>query len=239
MSQQAPILALEGSESTCSVALRVNETTFEINHNQARSHADLLLESVHQLLTEHNIKGPSLGRIVVARGPGAFTGLRICIAIAQGLGFSWNKVLTPISTLKALAFAAYQTKSVKRVYAALDARMDEIYIAGFEFSEHAASQNILSEQVIAPEHLLSLNPKLITDTPYLGIGSGWKYQTTLEQQLGSATQILKDQPLKASQLITFAITKQAELSTCNATALEPTYLRNEVAKKQPKQVRNE
>ena len=86
-----------------------------------------------------------LDAIAFGRGPGAFTGLRTACSVAQGLAFGAAKPVLPIDSLMAIAEDARRSApddalgltdaSPLRVWAVLDARMNEIYAAEYEYGE--------------------------------------------------------------------------------------------------------
>lgn len=68
-----------------------------------RSRNEKLLPAVDSLLREAGLEIGDVERIVVTRGPGSFTGVRIGLATAQGLGFATGAELWPIGTHRAVA----------------------------------------------------------------------------------------------------------------------------------------
>jgi tRNA threonylcarbamoyladenosine biosynthesis protein TsaB len=67
-----------------------------------------------------------LDGIAASIGPGAFTGVRISVAVAQGLAFGAGLRVVPVSTLEALALQTVQSGG-RLALACLDARMGEVY----------------------------------------------------------------------------------------------------------------
>jgi tRNA threonylcarbamoyladenosine biosynthesis protein TsaB len=87
------------------------------------------------LLDEAGVALAELDAIAFGRGPGAFTGLRVACAVAQGLAFGAGKPVLPIDTLLAVAEDARADAPSLRVWAMLDARMNEIYAAEYAFDD--------------------------------------------------------------------------------------------------------
>jgi len=83
---------------------------------------------VRNLLSEAGVDQSQLDAIAFGMGPGAFTGLRMACGVAQGMALGLGISVLPISTLLALA----QGSGHERVVAALDARMNQIYLAAYE-----------------------------------------------------------------------------------------------------------
>jgi len=122
------LLAFETATEACSVAVLVDGEVHERFGIAPRRHAELALPWAEQLLAEAGMAKSQLDAIAVGRGPGAFTGVRLAIAIAQGIALALDRPLLPVSTLAALAMRA---PGEGDVLAAIDARMGEIYAASF------------------------------------------------------------------------------------------------------------
>lgn len=129
----AAILALETSSDACSVALRVGETVYLEEHDEARAHARVLLPTIEGLLREAGLACADLDGILYGCGPGSFTGLRIGCAVAQGLAWAHELPTLGVSSLALLAEVALRDADAAAVgvLTVLDARMDECYVAAF------------------------------------------------------------------------------------------------------------
>lgn len=126
------ILAFDTSTELCSVALGDGETWRERVEVAGQRHSELLLPAVDALLGAAGVTLAQLDGIAFGAGPGSFTGLRIACGVAQGLALGSGRLLVGVSTLEAIAEAAWQHHGASRVVAALDARMHEVYIAAYE-----------------------------------------------------------------------------------------------------------
>ena len=100
------LLAFETATEACSVALWVDGAVRERFELAPRRHAELSLPWAEQLLAEAGIAKSQLDAIAVGRGPGAFTGVRLAIAIGQGIALALDRPIVPVSTLAALAMRA-------------------------------------------------------------------------------------------------------------------------------------
>jgi tRNA threonylcarbamoyladenosine biosynthesis protein TsaB len=122
------LLAFETATEACSVALWIDGEVRERFGVAPRQHAELALPWAEALLAEAGIARSQLDAIAVGRGPGAFTGVRLAVALGQGIALALDRPVVPVSTLAALAMQA----EGERILAAIDARMGEVYVAGFE-----------------------------------------------------------------------------------------------------------
>ena len=97
-----------------------------------------LIPAIETLMAEADLKFAELEAIAFGRGPGSFTGLRTACAVAQGLGFGAGVPLLPVDTLLAVAEEARAQQAPQaarlRVLALLDARMDELYAAPYDYA---------------------------------------------------------------------------------------------------------
>ena len=116
-----------------------------------------LIPVIQRLMAQARLQFSDLDAIAFGCGPGSFTGLRTACAVAQGLAFGANLKVLPVDTLLSLAEEARAAHAASRpryqVLALLDARMDEMYAAGYVFDSGHWTQH-LHCQLIRPENLL-------------------------------------------------------------------------------------
>lgn len=125
------ILAFDTATWTCSVALvRDGLVLAERSERTGASHAGTLPRLVDAVLRMASERLEGGDAVAVSIGPGSFTGLRIGLSFAKGLGFAAGLRLVGVPTLDALALAAPPWEG--RLCAALDARKQEIYAAVYE-----------------------------------------------------------------------------------------------------------
>ena len=79
---------------------------------------------------------------------GSFSGVRINAAVTQALAWSNDLPVIPVSTLQALAQAAYRLHGLTEVSAVLDARMSEVYIASYQLDTQGIMQPVDDEQLL-------------------------------------------------------------------------------------------
>jgi len=170
-------LAIDASTEACSVALQVNGKLYTRYDLCPQSHSLQLLPMVDELLKEADIKLSQCDGLIFGRGPGSFTGVRIGVGVAQGLAFAADIPVVGVSSLQAMAQLAFIKYQQTKVFAAIDARMGEVYNGYFILDENNIMQEqILADQngeaVTAPERVSSRLTDVIT-LPVYGVGTGW------------------------------------------------------------------
>src|ERR1700722_20898978 len=120
------LLALDAATENCSVALLLPGGVLERSCESGKAYAEQLLAMVAEVLAEGQLALTDLDGIAASIGPGAFTGVRVSVAVAQGLAFGAALRVVPVSTLEALALRALSEPGTpQQAIACLDARMRE------------------------------------------------------------------------------------------------------------------
>jgi len=217
------LLAFELSTEACSVAVHVDGQVLERFEVAPRRHAALGLPWAEALLAEAGIARSQLDAIALGRGPGAFTGVRLAIALAQGIALALDRPLLPVSTLQVLAMRAPAHAS--DVLAAIDARMGEVYVARYQRVD-GVPQLQDSERVCAPEAVL-LPEGLVCHA----VGSGFAAADgAIVRRLGPALQSVDASALpRASDVLALAVPAFVRGEGIAAERVEPAYLRDNVA----------
>jgi len=120
------VLAVDSATEACSVALLSGDELIGRYAEVGRSHAQQILGMVDAVLAEAEVARSMLDGIAASIGPGAFTGVRISVAVTQGLAFGADLQVVPVSTLEALAYQRLGNGTARGL-ACLDARMGEVY----------------------------------------------------------------------------------------------------------------
>ncbi len=82
------LLALDTSTDACSAAVLADGAVLERYEWAPRRHAALILPMVEAVLAEAGLDPRRLDAVAFGRGPGAFTGVRIAVGVAQGIAFA-------------------------------------------------------------------------------------------------------------------------------------------------------
>jgi tRNA threonylcarbamoyladenosine biosynthesis protein TsaB len=132
----ATLIAFDAATERTTVALRHGERVFAYDGEGGAKASATLLPAIFRLLGEAGIVLADLDAIAFGRGPGAFTGLRTACSVAQGLAFGAGKQVLAIDSLLAVAEDARAAGLVPgRVWALIDARMEQIYAAEYEHAD--------------------------------------------------------------------------------------------------------
>lgn len=167
------ILALDTSSDACSAALLIDDKITEKFIVVPQQHTKYILPMIAELLADAKLELSQLDAIAFGCGPGSFTGIRLAASVAQGLAFGAKISVVPISTLRALAQRSFTQFSIKKALVAIDARMKELYLGGYQLSEDGFMEPVLADILISPEKtanvVLSLNGE-----DWVKIGRGWE-----------------------------------------------------------------
>jgi tRNA threonylcarbamoyladenosine biosynthesis protein TsaB len=218
------ILALETSTEACSVAILNTHGICEVHELAPRQHTDLLFTMVERVLAEAGITRHALDLIAFGQGPGAFTGVRVAAAVAQGIALARDLPLAPISTLAALAVGGARLHGGRQVLAALDARRDEIYLAALRFSDDDdLGELVIADCVIAPEAVTVATPAM-----WLAVGNGWPvYAARFAPDIAAIARAPLLHP-HAADVARLGAALQARGATVGVAQALPLYLRGAV-----------
>ena len=215
------LLALETANEQCSICL-VNDSQnvfFSLN-DQLKAQTKTLLPMIEQGLQQNGWSTDQLDVIAFSRGPGSFSGVRINAAVTQALAWANDLPVIPVSTLQALAQAAYREHGLTQVTAVLDARMQEVYVANFVLDQ----QDIM--QAISEEKLLSYADAQ-AEIQFIAVGSG-AHLLHPETTFGNISPTAED-------IAKIAVCFAAKQQWVTAEQALPVYLRDNAWKKIPEQ----
>lgn len=174
MANRLNILAFDTSSEVCTVALlqtqAEGESLVTLDHRHApKQHTQLILPMIDGVLSNAGIAISDLSAIAVGVGPGSFTGCRLAVSVAQALGLAHHLPLIPVSSMAAMAMAAYLSEGHQWVLVSLDARTEQVYAAGY----HITSEN--EYNCIIPEQIYPVNAFTWPEQPlWVGVGDGFK-----------------------------------------------------------------
>lgn len=204
--------AIETSTEWCSVAVWADGEIAALERRAGHRHSEFALPMLESLL-----KGSSIDAVAFGAGPGAFTGLRIACALAQGLAFARGLPVIGISTLEALA----QECGAPRVAACIDARMREVYYAALE-RRAGGWREVIAAQCVPPR---SAPPP--PGRGWVGCGSGFEvYREEMKGKVELARPEIHPTAVAVAEL---AAPRLAAGEGVDAAQAAPVYLRDKVA----------
>jgi tRNA threonylcarbamoyladenosine biosynthesis protein TsaB len=124
------VLALDTALGACSAAVtRDGQTLAALSEPMTRGHQERLASLVRETMLEAGVAFADLDRIGVTVGPGSFTGLRVGLAFAKGLGLALGKPCVGVGVLEALAAS---NPGQGLTAAVIDAKRGQVYIQIFD-----------------------------------------------------------------------------------------------------------
>ncbi|RUO73460.1 tRNA (adenosine(37)-N6)-threonylcarbamoyltransferase complex dimerization subunit type 1 TsaB [Idiomarina ramblicola] len=216
------LLAIDTSTENCSVALQWHAEFFSDAIESPREHSQRLLPFVEHVLQQAKADLSQLDGLVVGVGPGSFTGVRIGVSMAQGLAFSSELPVFPVSSLQALAQQAIRKHQAEAVVACIDARMGEVYYALYRNIDGVA-EPITQPAVAEPSATLFAEHDI---QGFYTAGTGWD---NYSDRLDPGNQLKHNSDCRlplAEDMLTIAA--KSDITAVDAESLEPLYVRNEV-----------
>ncbi|MBO1628400.1 tRNA (adenosine(37)-N6)-threonylcarbamoyltransferase complex dimerization subunit type 1 TsaB [Bacillus arachidis] len=182
------VLAIDTSNYVMGVSLiDGNIVVGEIITNLTKNHSVRLMPAVEQLLKECSVKPKELDKIVVAAGPGSYTGVRIGVTVAKTLAWSLQIPIVGVSSLEVVAANGSNFEGV--ICPLFDGRRGQIYTGLYTYKEEQLSSIEEDRIVLIVDWLQMLKDK---GQPVLFIGND------VEQHKETIVEYLGDQAVFAS-----------------------------------------
>jgi tRNA threonylcarbamoyladenosine biosynthesis protein TsaB len=150
------ILAIETATTACAIALRLDSgEEYEAVLDTQRHHTETLTPGIRDVLARVRLAPKDLDRVVVDRGPGLYTGLRVGVATAIGLSLGASADLVSVTSLELLAHGAGRLGARGRFVSVVDGRRGELFVQTFSLAEGGV--DVLSEPgVTTPAALIDV-----------------------------------------------------------------------------------
>lgn len=227
-------LAMDTSNNVLAVAILKNRTVIgEFITNLKKNHSVRLMPAIDLLMEEVGVESNQLEKIVVAKGPGSYTGVRIGLTTAKTLAWALNVPLIGVSSLESLA---YQTRFYNGLICPFfDARRGMVYIGGYEWNQNKMSKTLEETNILMTDWLdilVKQNKEVLFLSPDIG-----QYKELIKEKMGQLAIIPEDSfhIARASDLA-FAGEHHAAVSP---HVLTPNYLRMAEAEAKWKQAQEE
>ena len=216
------LLAVDTASEACAVGVSAGGRHFTRFELTPRRHTECVLPWCDELLAQAGIGKGDLNGSAVGIGPGAFTGVRLAVSLAQGMALALELPVVPVSTLACIAQAQNHDGPIAVL---MDARMGECYVGFYQKTDGIVSA-IAAERLLKPEQI-----HLPFDADWIGVGSALSsYAAQLPQSLMAAFKhtdaTCLPQPEALLQLAEYGFRQG---SAVPPECIEPAYLRDKVA----------
>jgi tRNA threonylcarbamoyladenosine biosynthesis protein TsaB len=167
-------LAIDTAAPRLQLGLLLDDGRTDVSVDEiATGHAELIFGRIAELLERNGLGYADLDRVVTTTGPGSFTGLRIGLSAARGVGLARSIPVVGVSSLVALSLGTTGPATVL-----LDARRDEAYFQTFAGPGQPMTEGDLVPMVIAQAAIVP-GTTLIT-SPFIDIAALARYGATLD-----------------------------------------------------------
>ena len=125
------ILAIDTALDACAATVLDTATSKVIaleSQAMKRGHAEALMPLIARVMKQSGVAFDALDRIAVTTGPGSFTGLRVGLSAARGIGLAAGKPVVGVTTLSAYAAPIVSDSGEQPIISAIDARHDHVYL---------------------------------------------------------------------------------------------------------------
>lgn len=147
-------LLIDTSNQPLSVAvMQDNQLLSELNSNLKKNHSAQLMPAIESVIKESGIGKKEIDAIIVAQGPGSYTGLRIGVTVAKTLAYALDAKLYGVSSLAALA--ATVDERAELIVPLFDARREAVYTGVYQYQSGQLKQ-IIEDQYLPITDLLTI-----------------------------------------------------------------------------------
>jgi len=218
------LLAIDTSSPACSVAACRDDDVTGEHIEGAREHTRILVPMIHGVLDAAGLALQDLEAIVLGIGPGSFIGLRIGASVAQGLAHGSGLRIVPVSSLLAVAAAAFEEQDGDLVVVTQDAHMDQVYWGSYRRGDGGQPIGIDEERIVAADFQ--------QDPPgtFIAAGGGWdRYPSLAAANSGAIMARASATCPDARWLLAAGARAMLRGEALDPSELSPAYLRNRVA----------
>lgn len=226
------LLAIETSTDVCSVGLLIDDEIKFDHRLAAQQQGALVLPMVNELMSEAGISAKQLDGIAYGRGPGSFTGVRIGVAVTQGIAHGADIGVFGLSTMQSVAQGCLREFGDTHVAVSMDARMDEVYYCAYVQDDNKLMQALIDEQVCAQQSIHVLpDIQRAGESTWRWAGSGVERYIDIVQEHFSVVDsaIRTDRWPHAQDLLSLALPRILAGEMTAAEYASPVYLRDKVA----------
>lgn len=149
------ILNIETASKNCSVSLAQDGNVVELLEEKSDGfvHGEVLHLLIDKIKKKYQLSSGKVLAIAVGAGPGSYTGLRIGVATAKGLAYSWGCKMISVDTLQSMSCWAAEKVDEGILMPMIDARRMEVYTAQYSLEGEQimpVSASIIDEEYLLP-----------------------------------------------------------------------------------------
>lgn len=225
------ILAIDTAGSQCSVALLHAGKRQHLSGQGPRMHAREVLPLTEQLLAHEGIAMADLDAVAIIRGPGSFTGLRIGVAVAQGLAYAAGLAVISVSSLRLLAWKALQEHPSHMALSIMRGKPGEYYWGGYQQDESTGTLQLLVEEQPGPAPMPETAAAFyaVDSSRRLLAGEAWDDEVLRSAKTASGAAVCWTGFCDALDLLTLAEQDYLQGRGLLPEELRPFYLREDMA----------
>lgn len=184
-----------------------------------QSHSRQLPPHIQTALAESKLTAADLTHIAVGIGPGSFTGLRVALATAKGLGIALGIPIVAVTSLK--LFAAACRATTPQIVATTDAFRGELYVGVYDARSFKQNQEVLS---MTPDNAIAALRQL--ENPFTMTGTGFaRYESQFTNALGPIPYVPLTDP-DFTGMLSIAAEHIKEARFADPAAILPYYVRH-------------
>ena len=185
-------LAIDTSAGTTIAVLSHGSVLSEVNYLEPMTHSERIGSAIEKVLRDAKLSPRDITEVIVGRGPGPFTGLRVGLAAAKYFAIGSGAKLFGVCSLDAIAYSYYLTnpEEVRPVLVTTDARRQEVFWALYSGTRNGVPIRVegpsVSKPVVLEEHLAGqdvINCELPITASALGQVAYYKSLTELGPSL--------------------------------------------------------
>jgi len=128
-------LLIETATPACAVGLYLDGAITTVVEPGDREHTEQLMPAIVTLLADQGVRLADLDRVIVDRGPGLFTGMRVGLATAAALAQANDAALVGVTSLELYAHDAHAAGVRGTLLAAVDGRRGELFVQQFTLDD--------------------------------------------------------------------------------------------------------
>lgn len=217
--------AIDTATEACSAALYADGHVIERFEVAGRGHTERLLPQAQALLADAGLSFAQIDAFACGVGPGSFAGVRIGVGFVKGLALALDRPVVPVTSLAMLAQPALDG-GAGSVIAAIDARMNEVYVGTFLRGTDGLAVASAPPRV-SPPHTVRVEG----DRTWTAVGTGWgTHGEVLRAGVAGAIARVDGGALpRASTALRLARDAFDRGGAIAADRLAPLYLRDQVA----------